>query len=286
MKTLNIYILILILGLIACIFMYTTLYSYDSFKTDIDSNIYHFYNKYNLGDNIFFSNYIYNIAPELRLRNISIKYYVQPENIKQVSEFIPDDIVTLHPLTECPENAHDEWIGLSFGNNEIPSINNNVFGFLTGHFNTLAKSLGLPTINNIIRTDPSLLELYDTLDPICKNIDVLIINAVPRSGQYRYNKDEWDDLSKYISSKYNTITTDKVPGVKCTRDYNLSVKGIAAISTHAKYIIAVNSGPIVGCYNTYTLDNMTHMYVFDISNKYKHPKITNAESVDEVKAAL
>ncbi len=244
-----------------------------------------FLNPYHLGDNIFFSLYVQKLEDHFRNENIHINYYIDPKNIEHIREFMPSDIVTLHPLDTAPSDTYNEWIGPTFSSH-FHLVNSDFIGFLNYHFNQISEKLHLPKFDSLVTTNPSLLSLYETLDPACKVIDVLIINAIPNSGQYHYNKEEWDEFCKYIASKYNTITTERVDGLKCTRDYNLTLKGIGALSTHVNYIIAVNSGPIVPCLNTHTFTHMRHMYVFDNNTKYNHPKITNVTRLDEVKKLL
>jgi hypothetical protein len=48
-----------------------------------------------------------------------------------------------------------------------------------------------------------------------------------------------------------------VENVKCTTDDDLTVKDIAAISTNAKTIIAIDTGPSAGLYNKFTIQNST-----------------------------
>ena len=69
----------------------------------------------------------------------------------------------------------------------------------------------------------------------------------------------------------------------CTITHKYTVKTIGAISTRARYIIAVNSGPVVPLLNTITMHNIKHMYVFDNVVAYTdHPKITNVKSWDDI----
>jgi hypothetical protein len=101
------------------------------------------------------------------------------------------------------------------------------------------------------------------------DIDFLINNGAPRSGQLNYNVSEWDSFIIELSKKYNVVTTQKVHNIKCTRDDNLPVKDIAAIALNAKNIIAIESGVISGLYNTYITDDSSKT-VYNISNEYKH----------------
>jgi hypothetical protein len=117
-----------------------------------------------------------------------------------------------------------------------------------------------------------LLNRYDTLDAKYTNVDILILNSVPCSGQYHFDKIIWDNYIVELNEKYKVVTTSKVENVLSTIENNLTIKTIAAISTHAKVIIAINSGPFVGCLNKYTLNNVIKCYFFDKDFRYSYPK--------------
>jgi hypothetical protein len=85
------------------------------------------------------------------------------------------------------------------------------------------------------------------------NIDILVINAAPQSGQFTYDKDRFHAFCVDLSKKYKIATTTLVnDSIICTHSDQLSLQDIGAISTHAKYIISVLSGPIVPCFNSIT----------------------------------
>ena len=61
-------------------------------------------------------------------------------------------------------------------------------------------------------------------------------------------------------------------------DFVVSVKDIAAISTRSKYIVAINTGPIVGCLNIYSLDYVKKWIIFDICIvPYSYPTFVSAQ---------
>jgi hypothetical protein len=253
-----------------------------------DPNVLSFYNTYHLGDNIFFGHYITNIADALRTSGKHINYYIEPGNIEAVRDFFPSDIVSLHPIHERPPSAYNEWVGPSRDRPDVTSNKVDLVKFLTDHFNNVvASDCNLPRIETILRSEKRLLDVYEAFDPACKQIDILILNSVPRSGQYaNFNAEEWAKMSKYLASKYNVITSEHVPGVKCTRDYNLSLYDIGALSAHVKYIVAVHSGPFATCLTKITFENVKHIYSFEDVTNYDNPKITNAKNVQEIMDVL
>ena len=115
-----------------------------------------------------------------------------------------------------------------------------------------------------------------------KNIDILYINSVPKSGQFNYIKDNWNYLARILQKKYKIITTTKVDNINCTMDDNLFVKDIAAISTKAKIIIAVNSGVVPGLLNIYTLKNVKKVYIFDDNVFYSYPNFESKKKLCDI----
>jgi hypothetical protein len=120
-------------------------------------------------------------------------------------------------------------------------------------------------------------ELFSRCDNINKctnnkylNIDFLINNAYPMSGQINYDINEWNNFILQLSKKYNVVTTQKVHDIKCTRDDNLTVKDIASISLNITNFIFIESGVISGLYNKYITEN-SKVTVYNLS-KYEYHK--------------
>jgi hypothetical protein len=249
-----------------------------------DPNTHHIYNEYHLGDAVFTMMYLNNVAAHLEKNDIRVNFYINPAYIGQVSEFVPNSNVKVLPLDRRPANAYNIWAGKQFDTyssnrgNRFKQFND----FIVYTQNMFAKRAGLPTMDSFQYTDERLLERYEELDNRCKNVDILIINAEPKSGQYAYNKGEWDAAVRELAAKYKVVTTSKVDGIPCTADFKYSLKDIAAVSTHAHYIIAVNSGPLVGCFNTDTLRHTKKWFVFDNINHYNLPNITHLNSLEEL----
>jgi len=76
-------------------------------------------------------------------------------------------------------------------------------------------------------------------------------------------KKDFDNMIKTLHNKYKIVTTEKIKDIPCTRDNKLMLKDIGAISTHAKYIIFINSGPITPCLNSYALKHVKKWFEFD-----------------------
>jgi len=227
-------------------------------------------NEFHLGDNIFCCLFFSKIKKYIETNNIFINHYCLREHVNQTKEFIYSKNIKIFDLNEIPkdENIIDLWIGSSlyelnyFNSNK----NTNYDVFLCDFYNNILKNnLKFPIVIEKFIFDNDDLDFLDVAIKINEktnnkytNIDLLIVNSTPLSGQMHYDKSEWDKIITLFHNKYdNVITTQKVEDVKCTTDDNLTAKDIAAISTNAKKIIAIDTGPAIGLYNKYTIQNAT-----------------------------
>jgi hypothetical protein len=99
---------------------------------------------------------------------------------------------------------------------------------------------------------------------------------------YDYNKNIWDNYIINLNNHFKLLTTTKVNGVLCTYDDKLTIKDIAALSTKAKVIIAINSGVVPGLLNYYTLTNVKHFYIFDNKCFYSYPNFEKKNSITDI----
>jgi hypothetical protein len=151
-------------------------------------------------------------------------------------------------------------------------------------FNNVLKKLYIPLkIDRFFYNDDNLLTRFDNIPDKYKNFDILIINSQPLSGQYNYNKDEWDNyIISLNDNNFKILTTTKVENILCTYDDNLTIKDIASLSTKAKVIIAINSGVVPGLLNIYTLQNVKHFYIFDTNCYYSYPNFENKININDI----
>ncbi len=232
------------------------------------STIVNIYTNNGLGDSIFNMVYFATIKNYIETNNIYIHYYVKIPYISPTCDFITSKNVIIKPLNEAPPNTLNSWIGCSYPEIGYFWMAKHMHIFLAKHFTRLGRILKLPSMDTFIYEDPDLLIRYDKLHADIKNFDILVLNSRPCSGQYVYNESDWTNNLNKLSAKYKIVVTTPEPGFICTQDYNMSIKDIAALSTHAPIIIAVNSGPFVGCHNVYTMKYAKKIYCFDAHNNY------------------
>ena len=148
----------------------------------------------------------------------------------------------------------------------------------------LAKKLGFPAMRKFVYTDPKLLEIHDNFPLKYQNVDVLIINSTPRSNQYdlEKNRKEFNNMIYKLHKNNKIVITEKLDDIPCTRDNKLTIKDIGAISTHAKYIIAINTGPFIACLNSYAFKHVKKWFEFDDNMPFKYPHFKINPTFDEI----
>lgn len=254
--------------------------------------VFHFYSKYHYGDNIFNLKFFYNITDKLKENNIEIHYYYDKSYVKNKSEldlYVKDaTIVQLKCLGDKPPDAIELWMGY-----DIDGVNHakNYELYYNKFYEKILKDIGLDNKN----IDTSIYQKCDYLTGIYSNItnrfpnkydniDILIINAAPQSQQIRYDKNRFDALCVDLSKKYKIATTTLVnDSIACTHSDKLSLQDIGAISTHAKYIIAVYSGPIVPCFNSITKNAVKKWFILlDPPPDFTEISVINITKMDQI----
>jgi hypothetical protein len=259
-----------------------------------------FNNNAHLGDHIFNTYYFNFLQDFIETNNISIHYYIEEEYHDQVKEFIKSKNVKIFNFELIGINL--SILNLNYKNNYFNTFIEDYFKksklvynkFYLKFFNeTTTRYLKFCYSNkNLIMTDflydnQKLLIEYDNLDNKYKDIDVLIINSIPRTFQVIVDINKWNKfILNLVENNLKIVTTMKVLNHKyiipSTTDDNLSVFKIAAISTHAKYIIAINTGPASGLFNVYTFNYTQKIYLFDERVTFDFNKIIHVNDLNDI----
>ena len=222
-----------------------------------------------------FTYFFYNINEYLKNNNIFIYFYCNNENYTQINDFNNLSNIKIFSTDYLPngQKIYDLWIGSNeYNYNWYIAITEPIIPydiFFCKYYNNILKNMNIPvTIEKFIYKDKELTKRSNDINlrtnDYYKNIDFLINNGEPRSGQFNYNLFEFDNFLIELSKKYNIVTTQKIENIKCTRDYNLTVKDIASISLNIKNFIAIESGIIAGLYNEYLVDK-SNIIVYNLS---------------------
>lgn len=225
-----------------------------------------FYNWFHYGDHIWNLRLFFNNAALLKSKGIKIKYFYDYNYIKNVDElkrYVDPDVVTLETGSP-PDGAIELWI-----RDDIDGVSrSDLEPFFIKYYGKIIKILGLEghDINtSLYQKEDYLQDIYNKLDDKFKDLDILVINAAPQSAQYgNFDAERFKEACIKLSKKYKIASTSEAdPSISCTMRDGLLLQDIGAISTHAKYIIAVQSGPIVPCYNEATKQNVKKIMYFD-----------------------
>jgi len=224
-----------------------------------------FYSYVNFGDNLEHLNFLRKLV--VKNPDLQCFQYSKPEVLPQLFEVVEDlpQIVLKH-VDERPANAVNAWISCDDFIQRYPGRNSEHVKFMPDWFNHLAQKVG---VENPIKTVEDLLFDYPALlKPVPETFGVLVINSAPCSGQLRgFNAGEWAQLARDLAQKNTVITTEKVDGLPCTRDLNLSLSGIGSLSRSVHSILGVATGPIWPTLNIWN-HNRLNLRVMFVDNEY------------------
>jgi hypothetical protein len=254
-----------------------------------EPKIFHFFNIFHYGDNILNLKFFYINAKILKEKGIQIHYYYDNNYIKDVKElerYVDPAIVHLHTLSEKPDYAIQLWMGNPIGDLKY---NEDFVKYYNAFYTQILGYIGLKDLNidtSLYQPEEYLKEIYAKLDTKYHDLDVLIINAEPQSNQ-QYDKTKMDDLCIKLSKKYKVATTTHVNNdILCTFNDGLKLQDIGAVSTHAKNIISVFSGPITPCFNSETKNTVKKWFVISgsgsgLKNNFINVTADNLEQILE-----
>lgn len=246
-------------------------------QTSPPVSTFHFYNEFHYGDNILNLKFFYNISKILKEKNIQIHYYYSYDYIKNKEElerYVDPAVVILHDISEKPENTIQLWMG-----NTIENITHADFDkYFRLFYKNILKYLGLqdlPIDTSLYQKEDYLLDIYARLNSKFHDVHVLILNNPPASGQFDFNQEKIDALADRLSKQFKVVVLKPVNDIPSTSTDGLKLQDIGAISTHVKYIIGMNSGPLIPCFNSYTKESVKKWIIY---NKHTEQKVL--EEVD------
>ena len=256
------------------------------------SRVYCLHDSHGLGDSVFNLIFFNLIEEQIIADNILFCYFAKNEYMQQLTQFIKPALlnnVKLFSLDKKPQQSIELWINNPYfdytfdvamnSQNKVVDYND----FYLNYFKHVLQKLTInANIQSILYYDNDLLVRTNTIPPEYKSVDILILNSVPYSGQYNYNKDRWNNYIMQLNSEFKIVTTTKVNDVLCTFDKKLTIKDIAALSTNAKVIIAINSGVFPGLLNVHTMESVKQFYIFDNRCYYSFPRIQHKCCITEI----
>ena len=238
------------------------------------------YNKLGLGDSIINFIFFKQIKEYIESNNIIIHYRCKEQYHKNLSDFNYSKNIIILPW---------ENIGYLLWQRTVFELNPDICPIeevLCVMFNIFLKTYNIPILVDLFEyQDPNLGERFQLLDDQYKNVDILVINSIPLSGQFNYNQEEWNQFLIKLSKKYKIATTEKVANNILSINH-FSVKNIAALATSVKKIITINTGPSLPLYNTDILNNVDQIYMFSDGCIFKTRKIVKMQHISELNFML
>jgi len=210
------------------------------------------------------------------MRGIRVDYYYDDgynKNKGELERYVDKDVVQLLPLKNKPDSSIEVWMGTPIDGVEYYAFD----VFYPKLYTKILRSLAIPDKIDVslYQQEPYLEDLYNKFDEKFKDLDILIINAEPHSEQFLYDKAKMDEMCIRLHGKYKIATTTSVnDSISCTMRDGLAMQDIGAVSTHAKYIIAVFSGPAQACFTLSTKNNVKRWIILS-SDPFVFSEINN-----------
>jgi hypothetical protein len=232
---------------------------------------------HHLGDNIINFIFFYNIKDYIESNGIIIYYYCWKEYHKNLLDFKCSGNIRIFEYEDRGYILHQG--GTTPHQHYIEDK-------LCGMFNIFLNNFKIPiSVNSFEYKDDDLFKRYENMNNKYKNINILIINSHPRSGQYNYDKLSWDDFIIKLSKTYTVATSEKVNDDILSL-HDVSVKNIAAISLNVQTIISINTGPFIPLFNTDILNNIKVIFVFGGGNTLKTRKMHELYNIEQLSFLL
>ena len=229
-----------------------------------------------LGDNIINFIFFYQIKEYIESNNIIILYRCHQQYHRNLSELNCSKNIIILPWENI---GYILWQRTVY---EICKPGFSIEDILCLMFNVFLINHNIPIqVDKFEYKDDDLFKRFDKLDDKYKNIDILIINSTPLSGQLKYDKNEWNEFIINLSKKYKIVTSETV-NENILSAQHLSVKDVAAIATNVKNIIAIHTGPSIPLHNTDILNKVENIYMFNDYSNFSTRKIKKTTHIQEL----
>ena len=220
---------------------------------------------HHLGDNLINFIFFYKIKEYIEANNITIHYYCLPQYHKNLLEFKCSNNIK---ILNYENKGHVLWQG------GTTPHQNFIEDKICGMFNIFLNTYKIPIqVNAFEYEDQDLFRRYNNLEDKYKNLNVLVINSKPLSGQLNnYDKPTWDNFIVELNKKYKIATSEKVNDDILSLE-EFTVKNIASVALNVKIIIAINTGPSTPLYNTHILNNIDVFFIACQCQHFKTRKV-------------
>lgn len=232
------------------------------------------YSRFGLGDSLIDFIFFSQIAQYLEDKNIIINYHCKESHHANLNLFKASNNIRILPYAT---KGYELW-------QTTENLNSGKFieDILCDMFNKFLKVHGIPIVLDTFEYKDSNL-LLKTVETEDYGIDTLIINNEPKSMQFNHDKSELNQFIIDLSKTRKVVVTEYLND-SITSLHDKSVRYIAQVAKKAKTIIAINTGPSLGLYNSEILDAIDNLYLLDTTNHYifKTRKLTKVKYIRDL----
>ena len=223
---------------------------------------YEFFNEWHLGDALFQCLYFQKVAPQFPKDEFIL--YCREDHHPQLVEAIEHlPNVRLLGLDKRTPQAIDCWIGRGGYWHQHP-MRVDYLRFYIAWFDLIGQEAGLP---NPIQSIKDFWFDYPALKketPLSRPFDFLVVNAIPKSGQFVYEPQEMENFIALIAERGHAVVTTnpcKTPGVPCTLEHGLTITGVGNVSNFCTYHLMVSTGPSWPTWNVHNVGKVRHRII-------------------------
>lgn len=231
----------------------------------------HLENSKNLGDHLLQLNYMRQVC---RLNVcVGFVYYCRSQYHAALRDFLEPgwgSQFSLQPWFSRPVGATDVWIGGSLRPNFYwTHPKRQVYNeFYLEWFKLISGELGLVcpfnkpadiALDHPIFDDNSILP-----ENLRGDIDCLLIDCAPMSGQFRFNQDEWDAAkTRWRAAGLSVVAISELKP-------QLSLPQIGVLACQAAEVVSVCTGPLHAAFNQRALRRVRKWHVFHACHSYSY----------------
>jgi hypothetical protein len=250
------------------------------------------FNALHLGDNLVHLHFLRKLAqayPEI--------HFTHGANEAHLAQLYPlwQDLPNLkvESIVGVGQGAINAWCGAGAWWYQQPSTAD-WCGTMIRWFHELANLMGLECPirepRDMLFDYPALIHRVPGGADLPMNVDFLIINSPPRSGQWSgFSLEAFDQLCEHLDKFGRVLTThpSMVDGVRCTQADRLDVTGIGKLSQQSRVIIGCVTGPMWPCLNIWNADTVKlRIHLQDREHVNMAPNTTHANSLSLVPEIL
>lgn len=240
-----------------------------------EKHVINVHSRYGLGDALIDFIFFSKIHKYIDEHNIHINYHCNVRHHSNLMEYNSSPNIHLLPYNNI---GYELWQGSEYLNS-----GKYIEDILCDMFNKFLRHHNIDIQLDTFECNEQDLLIKKVESKYDGELDIIFINSTPKSGQFDHNKEELNNFIVELNKKYKIAVTEYL-NEDILSFHELSVRSIAEISKKVKTIIAINTGPSLGLYNTEVLDAIDNIYLLDTTQHYrfKTRKLTKTRKISDL----